>query len=485
MLTMYKQITIQTLHKQGTPSTRIAREVGCHRNTVANVLQRDTIIEKQTRVKPSGFEPYEVQIKEWLDKKTSRRRMYEVLHENHRVEEKYDTLCKYIQKHFPKPVAAFGVQIVEPGEVAEIDFGYLGMFPGPLGGLVKTYGLAAVLGYSRAGYFAICYDQKLETLIRELTNAFAYFGGVPKRLKVDNMRTAILQNQHYDLVFNQDFLEYANHYTTVVIPCTPYHPQQKGTVESVIKYLQGNFISERTFTDSADMKRQLRHWMTTYANARTHGTTRRVPMEVLLTEEREKLQPLPVESFSFFNRGVRTVGANSHIHFENAYYSVPCHLVAKEVTVRWNEHMVRIICEGEQVAVHHKSTQQGIYVTERSHLPDYKVYSHTEYQARFEAKFADMGTDAHAYFRMLLEQKESYWFRIARSILGVREHYGNAAVNASLKRALYYGVRDVATIKNILKKKLYREETEPKLLERTVTDSLLTRELTYYTMGNV
>jgi len=333
MLTMYKQITIQTLHKQGMPSARIAREIGCHRNTVANVLERDTVIEKQTRVKPSGFEPYEVQIKEWLDKKTSRRRMHDILHDTYCVQERYDTLCKYIQKHFPKPVAAFGVQIVEPGEVAEIDFGYLGMFPGPLGGLVKTYGFAAVLGYSRVGYFGLCYDQKLETLI------------------------------------------------------------------------------------------------------------------------------------------------------ENTYYSVPCHFVAKEVTVRWNEHLVRIICEGEQVAVHHKSRETGNYVTERSHLPDYKVYSHTEYQARFEAKFVDMGTDAHAYFRMLLEQKESYWFRIARSILGLREHYGAEAVNASLKRALYYGVRDVITIKNILERKLYAKETEPKLLDGVTTDSLFTRELTYYATG--
>ena len=480
---MYKQITIQTLHKQGVASTRIARELGCHRNTVANVLQRETVIEKQSRVKPSGFEPYSVQIKEWLDKRTSRRRMYDVLHETYGVQERYDTLCKYIQKHFPKPVEAFGVQVTVPGEVGEIDFGYLGMFPGPLGTIVKTYGFAAILTYSRVGYFAICHDQKLETLIRELTHAFEYFGGVPKRLKVDNMRTAILQNQHYDLVFNQDFLEYANHYATVIIPCTPYHPEQKGMVESGIKYLQGNFISERTFVDMADMKGQLCNWTTNYANARTHGTTRRVPMEVLQTEEREKLQPLPAEAFSFFNRGVRTVGMNSHIHFENTYYSVPCHLVGKEVTIRWNEHLVRVIYEGEQVALHQKSQETGIYVTQRSHLPDYKVYSHTEYQKRFEEQFTAIGADAHAYFCHLLKQHEPYWFRIARSILGLREQYGSETVNAGLKRALYYGVGDVATIKNILEKKLYREETEPKLLDGVKTDSLFTRELSYYATG--
>jgi hypothetical protein len=97
----------------------------------------------------------------------------------------------------PKPIEAFGGQNTAPGEEAELDFGYLGMLPGAGGKPVKTWGLVVVLAYSRVGYYAICYDQKLETLMREVAQAFSYFGGVPKRLKVDNMRTAILANKHY------------------------------------------------------------------------------------------------------------------------------------------------------------------------------------------------------------------------------------------------------------------------------------------------
>jgi transposase len=105
-----------------------------------------------------------------------------------------------VSRHFPKPVEAFGVQVTEPGEEAELDFGYLGMLPDPLGKLVKTYALAVVLPYSRLDFYAITYDQKLETLCKELENAFVYFGGVPRRLKVDNMKTAIFKNQHYELI---------------------------------------------------------------------------------------------------------------------------------------------------------------------------------------------------------------------------------------------------------------------------------------------
>jgi transposase len=49
----------------------------------------------------------------------------------------------------------------------------------------------------------------------ELKQAFAYFGGVPKKLKVDNMKTAVLKNQRYELEFNQDFLKFAQHYSSL------------------------------------------------------------------------------------------------------------------------------------------------------------------------------------------------------------------------------------------------------------------------------
>lgn len=476
---MYQQITIKTLHKQGTKKNQIARELGCHRNTVRNVLQRETLIEKQTRVKTSVYTSYGTQIKEWMDQKISRLRIHELIKEQSLIKSSYDTLCKYIQKQFPKSVEAFGVQVTTPGEAAEIDFGYLGMLPNDCGKPVKTFGLAVVLGYSRLDYYAVVYDQKLETLCRELTNAFSYFGGVPRRLKVDNMKTAVLRNQHYDLTLNQDFLEFANHYGAVVIPCAPYSPEQKGKVEGAIKYLQVNFIAGRSFQDGADLKRQARQWMEGYANQRIHGTTRKVPMQVFLAEEKEKLQALPLEEFSFFNRGMRTVAPNCHIHFENNYYSVPASLVGKEVTIRWNERLVRIIYQGEQIALHSRSTGPGNYVTVRNHLPDYKIYSETEYQARYETKMAGIGEHAHAYFQMLLATKESYWFRIVRGILGLKEIYGREAVNLSLKRAMYYQAVDIVTIKHILEKNLYLLEIEP-VMGKISNDNSMSRSLDYY-----
>ena len=208
---------------------------------------------------------------------------------------------------------------------------------------------------------------------------------------------------------------------------------------------------------------------------------------VLQQEEKATLQLLLTEAFAFFNRSTRKVAPNCHIHFENNYYSVPFAHVGKEVTIRWNEHLLRIVVEGKEVALHAVASGIGNYVTVRNHLPDYKVYSENERQVKHEAKMKEIGGNAHEYFRWLLEKKEPYWFQIVRGILGLQKEYGNEAVNKTLKRALFYQVRDASTMRNIIEQKLYLQETEPKLLtgEQTIfvwDDNPLSRDLSYYSV---
>jgi len=120
-------------------------------------------------------------------------------------------------------------------------------------------------------------------------------------------------------------------------------------------------------------------------------------------------------------------------------------------------------------------------VTQRSHLPDYKIYSQTEYQAKLESQMARIGPSAHQYFNMLLQSKNSYYFRSVRIILGLEKEYGNEALNLALKRALYYQATDIVTIKNILKKKLYLLDLEPNLNKQSDSNEYaMSRTLDYY-----
>lgn len=490
MLTMYQQITIQTLAKQGKKKKEIAREMGCHRNTVHNIILVGSAREKQTRDKPSYFDAYRGQIKEWMDKNVSNVRMHELLVETHRITRTYDSLCKYIQQEFPKHQEAFGVQMTSPGEEAEVDFGYAGLqLVNPPGAPVvrqKTWILCVKLSYSRVSYYEMTLDQKVSTLTSGITRAFGYFGGVPKRLKVDNLRAAILQNQHFDLQFNQDFLEWANHYGCVIIPCTPYHPEQKGKVESDVKYVKGNFLVERIFTDRVDLGKQLATWSNDYANCRIHGTTKTKPWDILINTERACLQKLPETPCAVFERGIRTVAKNCHIFFGNNYYSVPAQFVGQEVTIRWNRSLLRIIAKGTEITTHVIVSGVGQYSTRRSHMPEFKHYGQTEYQKKYEQQMADIGEFAHQYFQHILIAHDSYWFRSVRLILALGKTYGNDTVNRALKRALSYQVTDIGAIRTIITKRLYDLDTAPRLLDQDrsqgtpSTSSPMDRDLSYY-----
>ncbi len=189
---------------------------------------------------------------------------------------------------------------------------------------------------------------------------------------------------------------------------------------------------------------------------------------------------MPDTHFAFFNRNVRKVAPHCHIHFENNYYSVPFSLIGKEVTIRWNNHILRVVYAGEQVALHMKATGIGSYVTVRSHLPDYKIYSENERQVKYETKMKEIGDDAHEYFRMLLKIREGYWSQTVKGVLGLCEQYGKEAVNQSLKRALYYQADDVTTVRHILEQKLYLMPNEPILPKFIEEEPVMARNLSYY-----
>jgi len=484
MLNMYKQVTIHTLKKQGEKNTKIAGQLGCHRNTVRNILLKKGFVEKQTRDKPSYFDSYKEKIKEILDKnkKITKLRIWEILNEEYLFEKDYSTLCKYIKKEFPKKPVAYGVQKTSPGEEAEVDFGYAGRLLNNEGRLVKTWVFVMTMNWSRDGYYQFTNDQKVVTFMKAFVSGFEFFGGVPKKVKIDNLKAGVLKNQHYDLLFNQDFLEFSRHYGFVIKPCSPYHPEQKGKVEAGVKYFEINFLAGREFKDGADKDKQLYSWMVDYANKRIHGTTKKIPAEEFERIEKKCLQPLPENRFAFFQRVVRIVKPNCHVNFENNYYSVPSNLVGKQITIRWNEHILRVICQGEQAAIHKiVKFEQGKYITVRSHLPDYKCFSETEYQLKYEKKMKQIGLFAHQYFKKVLLEKDSYWFRSIRAILGLAKTYGNQTVNLSLKRALYFKVTNISTIRNICEKRLYLFAKEPGLRKDNLfISSDMERSLSYY-----
>jgi transposase len=161
----------------------------------------------------------------------------------------------------------------------------------------------AVLGYSRASYVEFVTNEKLETLLNCHTNAFEYFGGVPKEILYDNMKTVVIERNAYarhQHRFQPGFLDYAHHYGFVPKLCRPYRAQTKGKVERFNRYLRESFYYPLVSKlrplgltlDPQLANYEVKKWLRDIANQRLHATISQIPNQLLL-EEKEYLKPLP------------------------------------------------------------------------------------------------------------------------------------------------------------------------------------------------
>ena len=468
---MYTQITIKTLSQQGKGITEIAKMLGCHRNTVSKIINAK-VKEKQTRVRSSVFDAYKAKIEELKRQNISRFRIWEILSGEYGSIPTYNALCKYMQVNSIGVVKnAYVVQNTSPGEESEVDFGYAGLIPTASGSFVKVWFFIMTLAYSREAYYEMVLDQSIETFIKCHIHAFESFGGIPERVKIDNLKAAVIKHRRYDIELNEQYLEFASHYCFVIAPCTPRQPWEKGKVESGVGYVKKNFLAGRTFVDLADLKAQLHAWMRNVANMRLHGTTKKVPHDVFVTTEKQYLRSLPENPYTFYVRLSRKVAANCHIHVDNNYYSVPARLVGELVEVRIQDHILSVFesTASTLVATHLLSSGKGEYITNPSHYPLHKTYSQTTLQAKYEAQMRDIGESAHELFLKVLQRDKGLWRIGVGKILSLLPLFGKEKLEAAIKRALSFQATGYKTIKNICENNLEGLEIEPTLLESVET----------------
>jgi hypothetical protein len=138
--------------------------------------------------------------------------------------------------------------------------------------------------------------------------AFEHFGGAPREILYDRMKTAVLGEPEDDspIVYNAKLVALGAHYGFTPRACQPYRAKTKGKVERPYRYIRADFFMARRFANLEDMNRQLRLWLDTVANARLHGTTGRIVAEHL-GEERPSLQRLPAGRFDAVLRIERRV----------------------------------------------------------------------------------------------------------------------------------------------------------------------------------
>ncbi|MBT3265686.1 IS21 family transposase [Candidatus Poribacteria bacterium] len=461
------------LLRRGLSERQVARQLGAHRVTVKRyrvwaeaqgLLEGDlppleelqplleaTLPMTQPPQNRSSVEAYEELVEQLLGDEVEIAAIWERLKERG-YEGSYSSVYRCARRLQPKlPEATVRVE-TSPGEEAQVDFGYAGMMVDPeTGRSRRTWAFVMTLSWSRHQYVEFVFDQKVSTWLLCHRNAFEWLGGVPQRLKIDNLKAAIVKACFEDPKVQHSYRMCAEHYGFLISPCRVRTPQHKGKVEQGgVHYVKRNFLGGRAPTDLHRANREVLTWCRTTAGQRIHGTTQQRPLERFEQVEGDHLQALPEGRYDEAVWAELKLHRDCHVVFDKAYYSAPYRLLGETLWVCGGLQQVRIFTADYQLVATHERVGPGQRQTHPDHLPPEKLPGLTMDRGRCREQAQAIGPATTELIGLLLDDKVVDRLGTAQRLLRLAVRTSEARLEAACERSLHYGDPSYATVKRIL-----------------------------------
>jgi len=327
-----------------------------------------------------------------------------------------------------------------------------------------------VLPFSRFGFVWPLVHQTLDEVIAGLEGTWRFFGGIPKRLIVDNFPAAVAGPDALEPRLTRGFLEYSQARGFLVDPARVRHPRDKPHVERFIAYVQRRFWHGGTFTDLADVHGQAAAWCLHVAGQRRHGTTLERPIDTFERHERRHLLAYDGVPFEVPIWRTVSVHVDHHISFQSALYSAPWDRCPPRtrLEVRGDRQLVRLYARDVLVAVHARQPKGG-RSTDPAHYPPERVaYARRDPQRLIQqARF--LGSHVGTFAERLLDQPYP-WVKLrqAQKLLRLAERYGAERTDQACSYALSFELLNVRRLEHILEHALDQTPTTASASESVV-----------------
>jgi len=326
----------------------------------------------------------------------------------------------------------------------------------------------AVLGASSFTYAEATWSQALPDWIGAHVRMFRFFGGVPRLIVPDNLRSGVHKASFYDPEINRSYGMMASHYGVGILPARPRKPRDKAKVEAGVRFAQSYILGRlrrQTFFSLTEanqaitgvLERMNAHVM------RRLGISRRQLFETL---ERSALAPLPDTDHEFAQWRFARVSLDYHVELDGFFYSVPHQLIREQVDTRVTARMVEIFHRGKRIAVHERRYGGRRHGTDPDHMPS----AHRRYAEwtpeRFRRWGASIGAETEGLVIAILANRPhpEQGFRTCLGVLRLFKDLDRARAETVAARAVAIGALTYKSIASIIATKLDRTippATEP------------------------
>ncbi|BCB73693.1 hypothetical protein GCM10022251_82680 [Phytohabitans flavus] len=390
--------------------------------------------------------------------------IHQRLRDEHGLTASVASLKRYVAANLPEQVRRDRVVVLRdetdfpPGEEAQIDYGHLGHWvDSATGKRRRVWAFAMVLACSRHMFVrpVLTMDQRAWTEAH--IEAFAFFGGTPRRLVPDNLRTGVDKPDLYDPKINRSYAELAAHYGVLVDPARRGKPRDKARIERPMPYIRDSFWRGRQFASLEAMQAAATQWCAEVAGRRScRPLGGAAPASVFAAVEAEVLQPLPGKAFALATWSTAVVGPDIHAKVGKTIYSVPWRFIGQRVDARETPLVVQIFHKGQLIATHGRKPQGK--QTDFGHYPPEKIAFRMRTPTWCRTRSAEIGPACAQVIAGLLEVNALFRLRAAQGVLGLADKHGTARLEAACTKAIAAGDPSYRTVKGIL---VAGAETDP------------------------
>jgi transposase len=355
--------------------------------------------------------------------------------------------------HLVRPVRkpAFLTLEFAAGECAQVDWGSFGSIT--VGSTRRRLSFfVMVLCYSRMLYLEFTLSEGMEQFLSCHRHALEFFGGVPAKIMLDNLKTGVLEHlPGMAPRFNPRYLDFAAHYGFIPVACQVGKANEKGRVENGVGYAKKNFLNGLELPAFSALNPAACQWRDTVANVRIHGETRVKPIERFV-QEKPLLRPLPAIGYDCAL--IRSTGANGccRVVLDTNRYTVPYLYASQKLTLKLYPDQLLLYHNQKHIATHLRCYDRHQDVRNPDHIRELLVHRHHAREQSCLQAFLSLGPQAELYLSKLQQKRLNVAHHIQK-IVALSQLYDADKVVRALGDALHFEAYGCEYIANLLEQR--------------------------------